>query len=225
MAWEISFLRWVVEKTQTPIITFLFKYLTLAGEMAVIFFIIAFIMIGFKKTRKAGLIIVFGLILVSGFNLWIFKPLVNRPRPFDVPEFSVDASWLNNYMYNIFAPQSKLNDFLVPGSKAFMSGHTLSSFIFGFTILIHHRKWAAPALIFSAIMSYTRIYFGFHYPTDVFSGIVTALATVLLFTWLANKYEDWFVKVWRKFIGLFKKKAKKEAPADDTEPEQKEEAL
>lgn len=223
MEWEITFLRWVVENTQTPFITAIFKFLTLSGELAVLYFIIAFIMIGFKKTRKAGLIIVFGLILVSGFNLWIFKPIVNRPRPFDVPEFSADALWLNNYMYNVFAPQSKLNDFLVPGSKAFMSGHTLSSFIFGFTILFHHRKWSVPALILSVIMSYTRIYFGFHYPTDVFAGIITALATVLLFTWLANKHETWFINLWRKFISLFKKKSK----ADDTpaiETEHQEEA-
>ncbi|HOH94659.1 MAG TPA: hypothetical protein PK612_00650, partial [Bacilli bacterium] len=103
MEWEITFLRWVVENTQTPFITAIFKFLTLSGELAVLYFIIAFIMIGFKKTRKAGLIIVFGLILVSGFNLWIFKPIVNRPRPFDVPKFSADALWLNNYMYNVFA--------------------------------------------------------------------------------------------------------------------------
>ena len=42
MKWEISFLRWVVEKTQTPIITFIFKLLTLTGEMAVLFFIIQY---------------------------------------------------------------------------------------------------------------------------------------------------------------------------------------
>lgn len=223
MEWEITFLRWVVENTQTPVITAIFKFLTLAGELAVLYFIIAFIMVGFKKTRKAGLIIVFGLILVSGFNLWIFKPIVNRPRPFDVPGLSADALWLNNYMYNEFATQSKLNNFLVPKSKAFMSGHTLSSFIFGFTILIHHRKWSAPALILAVLMSYSRIYFGFHYPTDVFAGIVTALATVLLFTWLANKYEDWFVNVWRKFTALFKKKSKTE-PVEQEEVEHQEEA-
>ncbi|MGI6735241.1 MAG: Undecaprenyl-diphosphatase BcrC [Tenericutes bacterium ADurb.Bin239] len=223
MKWEISFLRWVVEKTQTPIITFIFKLLTLTGEMAVLFFIIAIIMVVFKKTRKAGLIIIFGLILVSGFNLWIFKPLVNRPRPFDVPHVSEDALWLNNYMYNVFAVQSKFNDFLVPSSLAFMSGHTLSAFIFGFTILIHHRKWAVPALILSVLMSYTRIYFGFHYPTDVFAGIVTALATVLLFTWIANKHEAWFIKVWRKFIGLFQKKSKKDhAPVEKADAENQE---
>lgn len=207
MAWELTFLRWVVEKTQVPFITEFFKLLTLGGEMAAIFFIGAFIMLFFKKTRKTAIVALIGLVFVAGLNHFVLKPIFNRARPFNNALFdagNVDAIFLRNYI-DAFGAEGALNKFLVPDSLSFMSGHTLSAFIFGTTVAIYHKKWAIPALILSVLMSYSRIYFGFHYPTDVIAGLITGVATSFGLAFLANKYEHKAIELWHKMINKLKR--------------------
>lgn len=211
--WELSYLRWTVENAQFPVINEIFKIYTLLGEMAAIFFIAAFIMVAFKKTRKTGIVILVGLVFVAGLNHFILKPIFNRPRPFDFEGSSADALALKDYI-EAFAGESKLNNFLKPGSKSFMSGHTLSAFIFGFTVAVYHRKWAIPAIFASALMAYTRLYFGFHYPTDIIFGLLVAVVTVIGLTKVADKHGE---KIANYFIGLFNKifKRKEVVEADE----------
>jgi undecaprenyl-diphosphatase len=197
MLWEYSFLRWIIENLQSPFISEIMKVITVAGEGAAIFFLMSFIMLFFKKTRKTGIVSIIALILIAGFNNYAFKYIVARPRPFLHPTLSADALWLNNYVLNVFRPQSAFNDFLVPSSYAFVSGHTLSAFIWGFIVSIYHKKATASALIFSALMAFSRLYLGFHYPTDVIAGILWALVTALAFTYVANYNEEKVVTWWK----------------------------
>lgn len=197
MLWEYSFLRWIIENLQTPFLSEIFKIITVAGEGAAIFFLLSVIMLFFKKTRKTALVSIIALILIAGFNNFAFKFIVARPRPFLHPTVSADALWLNNYVLNVFKPASAFNAFLVPSSYAFVSGHTLSAFIWGFIVAIYHRKASIPALIFSSLMAFSRLYFGFHYPTDVIAGIVWALVTALAFTYVADYNEEKVVTWWQ----------------------------
>lgn len=215
--WELSYLRWTVENAQFPVINEIFKIFTLLGEMALIFFIAAFIMVAFKKTRKTGIVILVGLVFVAGLNHFILKPIFNRPRPFDFEGDSADALALKDYI-TAFAEEGRwLNGFLKPGSKSFMSGHTLSAFIFGVTVAIYHKKWAIPALLASALMAYTRLYFGFHYPTDIIFGLLVAIGTSFALTAIANKHGD---KIAAYFINLFNKVFKRKKVAESTSEEE-----
>lgn len=209
MMWEYSFLRWIIENLQTPFITWIMKIITVSGEGAGIFFLISVIMLFFRKTRKAGFVIIAGLVIVAGFNNYGLKYIVARKRPFMHPGLSVDATWLATYVQN-FALESKFNDFLVPSSFAFASGHTLSAFIFGFIISYYHRKVAIPALIFSSLMAFSRMYLGFHYPTDVIAGVIWAAFTALGFIFIADYYEKAFIRFGNRVALKFKKKEKEE---------------
>lgn len=207
MTWEFTFLRRIVENLQTPFFDGFFKVITFLGEGGVIFFLMAAIMVIFKKTRRAGLVILVGLVLVAGANHFILKPIVKRPRPFLDPTASVDAAFLNNHVLKVWGTTT-FNKWLIPNSYSFMSGHTLSAFIFGFGVLFYHPKWYAsvPALIFSALMGFSRLYFGFHYLTDVLAGIVTALLTILAIYLINRRFEKTFIGWWNAFLGLFKRK-------------------
>ena len=202
--WEYTFLRWIVENTHNKFFDVMFTIITLLGELAVVFFAMSIAMIFFKKTRRAGLVSLFALIFVAGFNNFVFKILVARPRPFLHAGVTDDATWLANYMVD-YGAQSKLNEFLVPSSFAFMSGHTLSAFIFAFIVSIYHPKWSVPAIIFSALMAYSRLYFAFHYPTDVIAGLITAGITAVGFYFLVKKHETTFIRWWFAIVGKFKK--------------------
>lgn len=200
--WEYSVLRWIIENLQSPFITEVMKIITVTGEGAGIFFLITVIMLFFKKTRKAAIVAIIALIFVAGFNNFVFKYIVARPRPFRHPELGGDALWLNNHVLNVFAPQSSFNEFLVPNSYAFVSGHTLSAFLFGFIVAYYHPKASVPALLLSAIMSFTRLYLGFHYPTDVIFGIIWALVASFVLIATADRHEQ-------DIINWFKKRSKK----------------
>lgn len=197
MTWEYSFLRWVIETFTSPFLSGLFSFITLLGEGAAIFFLISFIMLFFKKTRKTGIVSIVGLVLIAGLNNFGIKYIVGRPRPFLHPELGGDALWLHDYIEN-FKTLSNFNKNLVPTSFAFVSGHTLSAFIWGFVVAIYHRKWTIPAVLFSTVMAFTRLYFGFHYPTDVIAGIILALITAIGFAKLADINEAKVIAWWQK---------------------------
>jgi undecaprenyl-diphosphatase len=80
-------------------------------------------------------------------------------------------------------------DYPLPHSYSFPSGHALSSVVFFGTLAalispglrVKWKKallWAAAALL-AAIIGFSRVYLGVHYPTDVIAGYTAALVWVL----------------------------------------------
>jgi Membrane-associated phospholipid phosphatase len=92
------------------------------------------------------------LLVCQLINNDIVKVLVARPRPFQ--------EWSN---LHILIPK--------PKGFSFPSGHTSSSFAAAGAIYFSgNKKWSIPALILAALIGFSRLYFGVHYPTDVICG-------------------------------------------------------
>lgn len=75
------------------------------------------------------------------------------------------------------------------GEFGFVSSHAANFFAiatFSISYLINYRKWLAPLMIFVAVLvSYSRIYFGVHYFSDVFvGGLVGATVAYLVYRYL-----------------------------------------
>lgn len=127
----------------------------------------------FDLKKMALVIIIGGALLLTTEYLSIFiKEIVQRPRPCYNPE---------------------INDILriVPkycgGNYGYFSAHAINSFAFAsyFALLFQnsYKYVSVILLIWALLVSYSRIYLGVHYPSDVFTGIVFGV----LLAYLANR--------------------------------------
>lgn len=94
------------------------------------------------------------------------------------------ADITSGLLKNIFArprPHEAIENvrLLVPrlGSFSFPSGHASTSFTIAFIIAYHFRRAAVPAFIIAALVAFSRIYVGVHYPSDVIAGAAVGVIT------------------------------------------------
>lgn len=187
MTWEINFLKWIWENLHgSPFIENVMKILTIIGDGIYAFAWmapLAIILIIFKKTRKTGIVLAITLLFFGllGNNL-IIKSSVRRVRP-----LYVDNELLS-YAQAYFTGG---NAHWIPKSTSwsFMSGHTVHTFIVAIVISIYHKKFIIPAIILASLISFTRLFFGFHYPTDIIAGALYALLCSVGVAFAANKVE------------------------------------
>lgn len=140
-----------------------------------IFLGVLFVFMGLRKRewirRGMSLLLCLGTTAVV-CNL-ILKPWVARIRPYDLLQFSIMIPPLSDY--------------------SFPSGHTSASFAAATAIYATHHKWGIAAYVFAALMGFSRLYLGVHFPTDVLAGAVigtvTARLTLLAIRTLEEKYK------------------------------------
>ncbi|MFD1255770.1 phosphatase PAP2 family protein [Mucilaginibacter terrae] len=89
----------------------------------------------------------------------IIKRLVKRPRPF-------------RGNFRIFPVY-------IAGEYSFPSGHAASSFSTATALSMAYPKWyvIAPAALWAGSVSYSRMYLGLHYPSDVATGALLGAGT------------------------------------------------
>lgn len=117
----------------------------------------------------------FGAIAAVGWlSSEVFKSIVARPRP--NPALLADP----------LAPET--------GFDSFPSGHVCLAVGLAFAIwfLARETRWRNAALLFGVVMvivlALSRLYIGVHYPTDVVAAVITASASVFLFSGLWNRF-------------------------------------
>jgi undecaprenyl-diphosphatase len=65
-------------------------------------------------------------------------------------------------------------------SFAFPSNHATNAFALAAFLAVSHRKVAIPLFVLAAIVGYSRIYVGVHYPSDVIGGAILGVALALV---------------------------------------------
>jgi undecaprenyl-diphosphatase len=128
----------------------------------------------FKK--KFWIAVVFGIMCYAitdqGTNL--VKKNVKRFRPSHNTEISHEVHILDNYR---------------GGQYGFFSSHAANSFGLAFiSLLFVKKKWyTIMVLTWAAFVSYSRIYIGVHYPSDVLVGALFGTATAFALYYLRNR--------------------------------------
>ena len=114
-----------------------------------------------KEMRQNSLYIASSTALSFGLT-FLIKHIVKRPRPF---------------VQNInIVPVYRA------GGTSFPSGHTSSSFATATALSRAYPKWyvIAPAYLWAGSVSYSRMYLGVHYPTDVAAGAALGVGSAFI---------------------------------------------
>lgn len=143
------------------------KIMSFIGKDGICLFIIAVILMLFRKTRKIG-VCVFGAIGAGAIlsNL-IVKDLIARPRPFE--EFDDIRK-----MWEVF----KITEY---SQYSFPSGHCTAAMAFasgfGFAGERDSKHWT---LLLPLSMAFARCYLLMHYPSDCLGGFVFGFAGAII---------------------------------------------
>lgn len=158
----------IQQHLRTDMLTPLMKFVTFLGNGGWFWILCAVVLLAIPKTRKTGYAAVLSLIFGVIVTNLLLKNIVARPRPFAEIEALIPLI-------------AKPTDFSFP------SGHTTASFAVALVMLrMLPKKIGIPAVVLAALVAFSRLYLGVHYPTDVLVGFVVALVGSLLAVWIVR---------------------------------------
>lgn len=146
---------------RTEILNDFFAFFSHIGSGGIIWIATALILMIFRRTRKAGFILLIAVGITALINNVIIKTIVDRARPF------ISNEAIKTIIYK-------------PSGASFPSGHASSSFAAAAILLKYYRKKGLFGLAVAILISFSRIYFCVHYPSDVIAGAVEGVLIALV---------------------------------------------
>jgi undecaprenyl-diphosphatase len=142
--------------------------------------------IDFKQLAFIAVSISVAILLADQISSGFFKPFFGRLRPSHSPELEGLVHLLTNPDGEIYKG----------GQFGFVSSHAANSFAIAWfaSALFQLRKAWVIMMVWAALVSYSRIYLGVHYPGDIIGGAIIgvfsgAIAAKLYF-YLDSKWTD-----------------------------------
>ncbi len=233
---DLSVFEFVFNNLSNSVMDVIMKVITTLGDDGIFFIVLGVVMLFFKKTRKAGLVCLGSLLVMTLLNNELIKPIMERPRPYNLTilpeaaqkafeEYGREYDWIGCFgkidwtidRFPGFAEKWSAGyhwpgvvDYMSSKSLSFPSGHTSSAFTFAMaiTMVLKKKGVAIASFIFAFLMGLSRIYVGVHYPTDVIVGAVVGIIYALIgYVIFANLYNAVYPKIEKKFTKKSKKSA------------------
>ena len=180
VSFDLPILEWIQAHLQSGFLDAVMPIITLFGEGGIFWIAWAVLLILFPKTRKVGLGMGFALILGLLICNATLKPLIQRPRPYDL-----QLSEFGKVIELLIEAQ---HDFSFP------SGHTIASFEAATVLLKNSKKMGIPAMIIAVLVSFSRMYLYVHYPTDVLVSVVLGILFAFIGDAIAAKVAPKLIK-------------------------------
>lgn len=157
-----------------------FEFISFLGHDGIILVLLSIALMLFKKTRRFGTAMLFGVAIGAIFTNCILKVLIARPRP-----YADDNSIF--YQFWLLVEQN------VESDKSFHSGHTTAAFATMTAVfMVGDKRVSWTAYIFAILMGLARIYLVVHFPSDVLAGIIVGIIAGVLGTILSRKLPEKF---------------------------------
>ncbi|WP_298297983.1 phosphatase PAP2 family protein [Hydrotalea sp.] len=157
-----------------------------SGQYSWIPFYVLLVLLIFLKLKKKAIpfILLVALLLTISDQMAssVFKPFFHRFRPSHEPGLEDLLHYVNNYR---------------GGMYGFVSSHAANTFslafYFFFTIKKQMPKLTLILFFWAALVSYSRVYLGVHYPSDVvvpifFIAIGNGFMIAKLYIWIEKRY-------------------------------------
>jgi Membrane-associated phospholipid phosphatase len=153
---DFNILNFIRNTTQNVVFDKVMSYITLLGNMGMVWILISVALILNKTYRHVGIMCIASMILATILGDVILKNIIQRPRPFlQVPTINLLIT--------------------KPMSYSFPSGHTASSFAAASIIFSTLKKFRIHAIILASLIAFSRMYLFVHYPSDILGGILLGL--------------------------------------------------
>lgn len=154
---EIEILLWIQNRLRFDKMNQFWYGITKIGSIPWIWLVISSMLVMISQTRLTGLKALSALGIEIIIVHVLLKQITNRNRPFEED--------------TRIKPIGK-----IPQDRSFPSGHACLAFTCTLIYLYELSLWfSIPMLILASLISFSRIYLGVHYPSDVLCGIATAI--------------------------------------------------
>ncbi|MBR5087335.1 MAG: phosphatase PAP2 family protein [Muribaculaceae bacterium] len=132
---------------------------------------------GWRRTITMVLAIGIVVLIADQVSAGIIKPLVERARPSHNPDLESTIHIVNGYR---------------GGDFGFVSSHAANCFGIALflAMVFKNRAFTWTMVVWAALMCYSRIYLGVHYPGDIFCGSILGF----LAAWIVYRLLLWFSK-------------------------------
>ncbi|MBR1740808.1 MAG: phosphatase PAP2 family protein [Lachnospiraceae bacterium] len=168
---DAEILLWIQNHHRNDVLTPLMKGITVLGNAGWFWILLCVLFLLKKEYRRTGItggIALFGSLILN--NL-ILKNAVGRTRPYEM-----------------------IRGLELLGRKAwdpsFPSGHSAASFAAATVFfLMLPSRFGIPSLILAALISFSRLYIGIHYPTDVLFGVLDGFFLGIFSVWFMDRIQ------------------------------------
>jgi undecaprenyl-diphosphatase len=163
MTWELEFMNWANGWWSSSVLDQILPWVTYLGShfAVILFILLSWIIIRQRKVLRALIL----LYAIQSAIVYSLKFLIQRQRPLLFLEM---ASKLSRGPKEILDP-------------SFPSAHAAYSFMMATLLTFWYPRYGVLFFTVAGFIGWTRIYLGFHYPTDVVAGAILGYGVTKLF--------------------------------------------